>query len=131
MRWAGGPDRRQKLYREQLEAALAIDGPVIVEAVVDPYEPPLPPMMKPSQAAHIAEALARGEPNRERRPHPEPVALAGWGSRRGLSSRATSGLSAPLTGSLRSVRCRCWSAAATLLTPPWRRVSFCRWSSRI
>jgi pyruvate dehydrogenase (quinone) len=55
-----------KLCREQLEAALASDGPVIVEAVVDPYEPPLPPMMKPSQAAHMAAALARGEPNRER-----------------------------------------------------------------
>ena len=55
-----------KLCREQLQVALATDGPVIVEAVVDPYEPPLPPTMKPAQAVHMAEALARGEPNRER-----------------------------------------------------------------
>ncbi len=51
---------------EELRAALATEGPVIVEAVVDPNEPPLPPMVKPSQAAHLAESLARGEPNRQR-----------------------------------------------------------------
>jgi pyruvate dehydrogenase (quinone)/pyruvate oxidase len=52
--------------REQLEAALQTEGPVLVEAVVDPFEPPLPPKIKPEQAAHLAAALARGEPNRER-----------------------------------------------------------------
>jgi len=39
---------------------------VIVEAVVDPYEPPMPPEVSPKQAMHMAEALARGEPNRKR-----------------------------------------------------------------
>jgi pyruvate dehydrogenase (quinone) len=55
-----------KRCREQLADALAADGPVLVEAVVDPYEPPMPPKVKPQQARHMAEALARGEPNRER-----------------------------------------------------------------
>lgn len=48
-----------------LDQALAIDGPVIIEAVVDPLEPPLPAKIKPGQALHFAEALLRGEPNRE------------------------------------------------------------------
>jgi pyruvate dehydrogenase (quinone)/pyruvate oxidase len=52
--------------RQQLEDALSADGPVLIEAVVDPFEPPLPPKVKPEQAAHLAEALARGEPNSER-----------------------------------------------------------------
>jgi pyruvate dehydrogenase (quinone)/pyruvate oxidase len=51
---------------QQLEDALSADGPVLIEAVVDPFEPPLPPKVKPEQAAHLAEALARGEPNSER-----------------------------------------------------------------
>ncbi len=52
--------------REQLAQALSMDGPVIIEAVVDPSEPPLPPKIRPQQALHMAEALARGEPNRTR-----------------------------------------------------------------
>jgi pyruvate dehydrogenase (quinone)/pyruvate oxidase len=51
---------------EQLADALGRPGPVLVEAVVDPYEPPMPPKVKPEQAEHMAQALARGEPNRER-----------------------------------------------------------------
>ena len=39
------------------------DGPAIVEAVVDQFEPPLPPRISPEQALHFGEALARGEPN--------------------------------------------------------------------
>ena len=54
------------LCSEQLSEALATDGPVLIEAIVDPFEPPLPPKIKPDQAKHVAEALARGEPNRER-----------------------------------------------------------------
>src|SRR5438067_3558678 len=49
--------------REQLRDALAMDGPVLIEAVVDPYEPPMPPKIRPQQVLHMAEALARGEPN--------------------------------------------------------------------
>jgi hypothetical protein len=37
-----------------------------VEAVVDPYEPPLPGKLKPQQALRFAESLARGEPMRMR-----------------------------------------------------------------
>jgi pyruvate dehydrogenase (quinone)/pyruvate oxidase len=47
-----------------LDQALATPGPVIIEAVVDPYEPPMPPSVTVEQAAHFAEALAKGEPNR-------------------------------------------------------------------
>jgi pyruvate dehydrogenase (quinone)/pyruvate oxidase len=49
-----------------LDEALATPGPVIVEAVVDPFEPPLPAKVTARQALHFAESLARGEPNRSR-----------------------------------------------------------------
>jgi pyruvate dehydrogenase (quinone) len=52
--------------KAQLAEALALDGPVIIEAVVDANEPPLPPKITEQQAKHFAEALKRGEPNRER-----------------------------------------------------------------
>jgi pyruvate dehydrogenase (quinone) len=48
-----------------LDQALATAGPVIVEAVVDPFEPPMPPKITLDQATKLAQALARGEPNRE------------------------------------------------------------------
>ena len=41
---------------------LAVDGPAVLEAVVDPNEPPMPAKVKPKQAAHFAEALLRGQP---------------------------------------------------------------------
>ena len=47
-----------------LDQAFATAGPVVVEAVVDPFEPPLPAKISLSQAAKFAESLARGEPNR-------------------------------------------------------------------
>jgi pyruvate dehydrogenase (quinone)/pyruvate oxidase len=47
-----------------LDEALAAPGPVLVEAVVDPFEPPLPPKVTWEQAKNFAESLARGEPNR-------------------------------------------------------------------
>jgi pyruvate dehydrogenase (quinone) len=49
---------------EILDQALATPGPVIVEAVVDPFEPPMPAKVDAKQAAKLAEALVRGEPNR-------------------------------------------------------------------
>jgi pyruvate dehydrogenase (quinone) len=49
--------------RGALEAMLLADGPALCEAVVDPLEPPMPPRVKPEQALHLAQALARGEPN--------------------------------------------------------------------
>ena len=48
----------------QLDAALAASGPMLVEAEVDEFTPPLPAKIKPAQAARLAEALLRGEPNR-------------------------------------------------------------------
>jgi pyruvate dehydrogenase (quinone) len=41
-------------------------GPAVLQAVVDPFEPPLPANVKANQAAHFAESLARGEPNRKK-----------------------------------------------------------------
>jgi len=46
-----------------LEEALATPGPVVVQGVVDPFEPPLPAKVTLEQAAMFAKALLRGEPN--------------------------------------------------------------------
>jgi pyruvate dehydrogenase (quinone) len=43
-----------------LDAALGSPGPAVIEAVIDPNEPPMPPKATWKQAAHFAEALARG-----------------------------------------------------------------------
>jgi pyruvate dehydrogenase (quinone) len=51
---------------EVLDEALAARGPVLIEAVVDPYEPPMPPSVTMDQASKFAESLARGEPNRKK-----------------------------------------------------------------
>jgi pyruvate dehydrogenase (quinone)/pyruvate oxidase len=47
-----------------IRQALGTPGPVVVEAVVDPDTPPLPAKIRPDQALHFAEAMARGEPGR-------------------------------------------------------------------
>jgi len=49
-----------------LDEALNQSGPVVVEAVVDPYEPPMPPKITRDQAMKFAKSLIRGEPNREK-----------------------------------------------------------------
>ncbi|MFP4544156.1 MAG: thiamine pyrophosphate-dependent enzyme [Candidatus Kapaibacterium sp.] len=49
-----------------IDDALNNPGPVVVEAVVDPYEPPYPAHITKKQALKMAEALAKGEPNREK-----------------------------------------------------------------
>jgi pyruvate dehydrogenase (quinone) len=49
-----------------MEEALATSGPVVIEALVDPYEPPMPANISLKQAAHFYESLIRGEPNRLR-----------------------------------------------------------------
>jgi pyruvate dehydrogenase (quinone)/pyruvate oxidase len=43
-----------------VESALATPGPVLVEAIVDANEPPLPAKIKATQAVHFAESLSRG-----------------------------------------------------------------------
>ena len=49
---------------EVLDQALAAPGPVIVQAIVDPFEPPMPAKSTAAQAMKFAEALVRGEPDR-------------------------------------------------------------------
>lgn len=49
-----------------LDQALATPGPVIVEAIVDPNEPPMPPKVTAKQAAHFVESLAKGTPDRSK-----------------------------------------------------------------
>lgn len=47
-----------------LDEALGTAGPALVEAVVDPFTPPMPPKVTARQALRFAESLAKGEPNR-------------------------------------------------------------------
>lgn len=49
-----------------MEEFLNTPGPALIEAKVDPFEPPMPAKVKTEQALHFAESLARGEPNRKR-----------------------------------------------------------------
>ncbi|MGC2496108.1 MAG: thiamine pyrophosphate-dependent enzyme [Acidobacteriaceae bacterium] len=51
---------------QQLLTALANQGPMLIEAVVDQFTPPMPAKVKAGQAAKLAEALVRGEPNRSK-----------------------------------------------------------------
>ncbi|MDP2602601.1 MAG: thiamine pyrophosphate-binding protein [Deltaproteobacteria bacterium] len=54
---------RPEEIRPTLEHALNSNKPSLVEVVVDPYEPPMPPKVTVKQALHFAEALAKGEPH--------------------------------------------------------------------
>jgi pyruvate dehydrogenase (quinone) len=47
-----------------LREALAHPGPAVIQAVVDPNEPPMPGKISTKMAVHLAEALAKGERNR-------------------------------------------------------------------
>ena len=46
----------------QLTEVMAVRGPVVIEAVVDTHEPPMPPKTTLAQAAKLGKALARGTP---------------------------------------------------------------------
>ncbi len=48
---------------DQLRDALATPGPCLIEAVVDPYEPPFPPSVDLKQAINMGKALAKGTPH--------------------------------------------------------------------
>jgi pyruvate dehydrogenase (quinone)/pyruvate oxidase len=52
--------------REVMGEFLASPRPGVLEAVVDPNEPPLPAKIKPEQAVHFAEALLKGQPDARR-----------------------------------------------------------------
>src|SRR5205814_506838 len=43
--------------------ALATPGPVVVEALVDALEPPMPPKVTADQAIKLSQSLLRGEPD--------------------------------------------------------------------
>src|SRR5207302_58862 len=43
-----------------IDSALSVRGPALIEAIVDPNEPPMPAKVKPEQALHFAESIARG-----------------------------------------------------------------------
>jgi pyruvate dehydrogenase (quinone) len=51
---------------EILDQALRTPSPVIIEAIVDPNEPPMPPKVTAKQAAHFAESLVRGTAGRRK-----------------------------------------------------------------
>ena len=48
------------------DQALSIEGPAIVEAVVDPFTPPMPPKVTAKQVGRFAQSLVKGEPNRDK-----------------------------------------------------------------
>src|SRR6185312_6810390 len=53
-----------KKCHKQLKEALAMDGPVVIECVTDPLEPPMPPKATKAEMKHLAQSLARGERDR-------------------------------------------------------------------
>jgi pyruvate dehydrogenase (quinone)/pyruvate oxidase len=52
------PDEIEDVMRRFLD----VPGPAVLEAVVDPNEPPMPPKVNMTQAVHFAEALVKGQP---------------------------------------------------------------------
>jgi pyruvate dehydrogenase (quinone)/pyruvate oxidase len=52
-----------KDIRDVMRAAFAAKKPAIVEAVVDPFEPPMPAQATAKQAVKLAESLVRGQPH--------------------------------------------------------------------
>jgi pyruvate dehydrogenase (quinone) len=50
---------------EQLGDAFGADGPVLIEAVIDANEAPMPAYIKKEQAIKFAKSLLRGQPDRE------------------------------------------------------------------
>jgi thiamine pyrophosphate-dependent acetolactate synthase large subunit-like protein len=54
---------RPEEVRPALQAAFSSNKPAIVEAVVDPFEPPMPAAVTPQQALKFAESLVRGQPD--------------------------------------------------------------------
>lgn len=54
-------DRPQDVH-DTIKRAFESDRPALVEAVVDPNEPPMPAKIRPKQAVRFGEALLRGQP---------------------------------------------------------------------
>jgi pyruvate dehydrogenase (quinone)/pyruvate oxidase len=51
---------------DMIRDALAMPGPVVIEAVVDSLEPPMPAKATRDQITKFAQSLLKGEPNREK-----------------------------------------------------------------
>jgi pyruvate dehydrogenase (quinone)/pyruvate oxidase len=51
---------RQEQCAATLREALSVPGPVVIEAIVDTHEPPMPPKASLSQGLKLGQALARG-----------------------------------------------------------------------
>ncbi|HEX4751041.1 MAG TPA: thiamine pyrophosphate-dependent enzyme [Bryobacteraceae bacterium] len=58
--WQGYQIRTPSEAGHIIDNALAATGPVMVECFIDPNEAPLPAKIKPEQAWHFAESMARG-----------------------------------------------------------------------
>jgi pyruvate dehydrogenase (quinone)/pyruvate oxidase len=52
--------------RDVLREALDAPGPAVIQAVVDPHEPPMPPKATLKQMTHFARSLAKGTPHRRK-----------------------------------------------------------------
>jgi hypothetical protein len=61
--WTGFTIESPAEYGGILSQALAAPGPAIIEAVVDPFESPMPSKVTLGQAIKFALSLAHGEPN--------------------------------------------------------------------
>ncbi|HEX8918702.1 MAG TPA: pyruvate oxidase, partial [Chloroflexota bacterium] len=46
-----------------MQEFLAAPGPAVLEAVVDPNEPPMPPKVTAKQVRNFSEALIKGQPH--------------------------------------------------------------------
>ncbi len=64
--WAAWSVRDPHAVGEVLRAALAADGPALVEVEIDQNDPLLPPKVKAKQAVNLAKALTKGTPEREK-----------------------------------------------------------------
>ncbi len=65
----GGAGYRITKYEElkpMLSQALSEKGPAVIEATVDPNEPPYPASLELKQVENFAKALIKGEPNRKK-----------------------------------------------------------------
>jgi pyruvate dehydrogenase (quinone)/pyruvate oxidase len=58
--WSSYQIRTPQEAGSVIDHALSASGPVMVECFIDPNEPPLPAKIKPEQAWHFAESLAKG-----------------------------------------------------------------------
>jgi pyruvate dehydrogenase (quinone) len=64
--WSRLIHRRPGRMRKTLDRALQTPGPVLIEALIDPNEPPMPRKVTAMQVAHFIESLAKGPLDRRK-----------------------------------------------------------------